>query len=85
MNVSETSTLLGMSTKTLKRHVDLDHIKFARIGVGKRKIRRVFSAHDIAEFCLWASGISQTFFQDGKNKRRWAYERKLARGGRKFD
>lgn len=57
IGLSDVATLLGISTKTVKRHIDLGSIRFSRMGHGRKKIRRVFTVTDVAAFCLRAAGI----------------------------
>lgn len=57
IGLSDVATLLGVSTKTVKRHVDVGAIRFSRIGHGRRKIRRAFTVTDVVAFCLRAAGI----------------------------
>lgn len=51
LSLKETAMLIGISTKTLRRHANAGDISFSRHGFGRRRIRRLFAAADVARFC----------------------------------
>lgn len=52
LSLSEAAAFVGVSTKTLRRHAQLGNIDFSRAGFGRKKLRRRFTARNIAKFCL---------------------------------
>jgi hypothetical protein len=52
LSLSEAAVFIGVSTKTLRRHAQLGNIDFSRSGFGRKKLRRRFTACNIAKFCL---------------------------------
>lgn len=51
LSLQETAMLIGVSTRTLRRHANAGDIGFSRHGFGRRRIRRQFAAADVARFC----------------------------------
>ncbi|WP_139220964.1 hypothetical protein [Methylobacterium brachiatum] len=56
MSLSEVAMLIGLSTKTLRQHALAGTISYALRGFGRVKIRRSFTARDVARFCARVSG-----------------------------
>lgn len=50
VGLGEAASILGMSTKTLSRHIMRREIRYFQIGFGKTKKRRTFTARDLASF-----------------------------------
>lgn len=51
LSLQETAMLIGVSTRTLRRHANAGDIGFSRHGFGRRRIRRLFAAADVSRFC----------------------------------
>jgi excisionase family DNA binding protein len=58
---SEAAKALGISPKTLLAHVRAGHIRYVRIGTGKKKQRRKFTRSDLEEFI--ESSLRHQFFR----------------------
>lgn len=56
MSLSEVAMLVGLSTKTLRQHALVGTISYALRGFGRVKVRRSFTARDVARFCARVSG-----------------------------
>jgi hypothetical protein len=55
LGLSEVAMIVGVSTKTLKRHAEAGNITFSLRGFGRKKPRRSFTVRDVARFCLRVS------------------------------
>ncbi len=60
IGLSELATLIGVSTKTLKRHIDLGNIRFSKMGHGCSEVRRAFTADDVVDFFERVSVVGTT-------------------------